>query len=404
VATRRAVPGLLAILAVLAATSHAPAEDVQRKWRVSFAVGGFNSQDEIKSPAGNVLSVFDSCLQTTTCPADFDPFVGLFIDPRNDNAVFGSLDINPAVASTVSVQYGLGKIFLVEGSIGVRKGDIGDVEVSAEFLGNPSPDVFIQPFNFLTYRVPVGELTQVPIQVTALARLRPRATFNPYFGAGLGYSIVGFDADPAFNQLSLAIDSSLGQPMRLTTALFGNPIQVPTSDPVQNLEGATVDARDTFEWHLAGGVELTFKRKWAVFADLRWVDASRSVSVGFDGGSELGVSVPSYTAFDTSPLASATYGGVLIGKCSIPTATTPACTPEGLIDAGRVTSVPIEGAPFGTNCDPTNGGNPASPNCVLKFSPNPDGLPDPGIYYVHGGAVDYDGFSLQFGLRYTFKK
>ena len=54
----------------------------------------------------------------------------------------------------------------------------------------------------------VGELERVPIQITALARFRPRASFNPYFGAGIGYSILGFDPDPAFDELSLNMDQS----------------------------------------------------------------------------------------------------------------------------------------------------------------------------------------------------
>ncbi len=33
-----------------------------------------------------------------------------------------------------------------------------------------------------------------------------------------------------------------------------------------------------------------------------------------------------------------------------------------------------------------------------------DGELDPGFYYAQGGKVGYDGFSLQFGFRYTFGK
>ena len=80
----------------------------------------------------------------------------------------------------------------------------------------------------------------------------------------------------------------------LTEATFGapEPWSSPTGDRIRDLGGATVDARDTFEWHLAGGAELTFKRKWSVFVDLRWTFASRTLHIGFNGGDDLGVPVP----------------------------------------------------------------------------------------------------------------
>jgi hypothetical protein len=402
VGTRRVVLSFVAVALLVGSGLDATAEEVQRKWRVSLAAGGYNAQDEVPSAAGNELLVVDSCIQTASCPPGFDAFVALYRDPRSDSASFGNLDFNAATLGTVAVQYGVGKRLLVEGSIGFRRGNVGDVEISAEFFGNGPEDPEILPFNFLSYRVPAGELTQVPIQLSALARLRPRARFNPYLGGGIGYAITGFKTDPAFDQLSVQMDATKGLHTRLTSSLASIP-DMSIDDPTkQDIQGATVDARDSFEWHLAGGFELSFKSKWAAFLDLRWIDASRSLSIGFDGKQELGVSVPNYVAFSTSPLATIAYGGVQIGSCGLPTATTPACTSEGLLDVGQVQVVPAEGAPFGTNCDPANGGDPNQPVCVTKFIFTPDGRPDPGIYYVKGGTMSYDGFALQVGIRYTF--
>jgi len=63
----------------------------------------------------------------------------------------------------------------------------------------------------------------IPLRLSGIVRFRPRAKFNPYVGAGIGYSIVGFDPSDEFNQLSLAIDSSQGGQGQVTSALDGSP-------------------------------------------------------------------------------------------------------------------------------------------------------------------------------------
>lgn len=355
------------------AWSLAAAEDVEKKFRVGLAVGGFNNIDEIESDAGNVLTLVD----------DQQNFEDVFVDPRDDSSVFGKLDIQAGSIATVYGQYAVNKIFIVEASVGYQKTDVGDVEVQAQFDRVDISD--LERFNFQTYRIPVGEMERVPIQLTALARFRPRATFNPYLGAGIGYTVVGFEPDDEFDQLSVNLDNSRGGQMRLTSALFGSPALVsPPREQITDLTGAEVDARDTFEWHVAGGAELTFKRKWVAFLDLRWTFGSRAMEIRFNGDDYLGVPVPQVTDYVNSVVGQTTYGAVRI-------------TEGGLIDGGSVQLRPVQGSPPGVNCetDPDD--------CELYFDlTQPDGVPDPGRYYVQGGAVDYGGVSLQIGVRYTF--
>jgi hypothetical protein len=89
------------------------------------------------------------------------------------------------------------------------------------------------------------------------------------------------------------------------------------------------------------------------------------------------------------------------------------CTGGGLIDFGHVVLVPSATAAPTTDC--TQATDIATPQCVFDFVFNrnypeyggtaePDGLPDPGQYYAVGGKIDYDGFTLQIGARYTFGK
>jgi outer membrane protein W len=356
-------------------------------------LGGWNPQDEIESDAANVLTLRDR---------DTLEFTGFYEDPRDDSSAFGNLDVQSGSLGTIGVQYAVNKILVLEGSVGYTKSDIGEVEVQVQFVGNQPPIQEVS-FNFDTFRVPVGELERIPIQLTAMARLRPRAKFNPYFGAGIGYAIHGFTASDEFNELSLNMDASLGAQLLISDSLFSNPsLSTPQTAP-QDLTGATVDVRDTFEWHLVAGAELTIKRKWALLLDLRWIDSSRTVSVGFNGGTSLGVSVPQLEDFDDSEIGiSPLFGPVQIIQ-------------GGLIDGGQLLWLRQEGTSTGTTCD-----NPSDPNqrliCEFSWVPTdelatnpripagftPDGEPDAGAYYVQGGSVSYDGFSLQIGFRYTF--
>jgi hypothetical protein len=404
---RTLLPALFTVLAV----TTTPADDVEKKWRIGFAAGFFNSQDEIESSSANVMATIIPCAETQTCEPGVETVVRRFRDPRSDSQVFGNLDINPAMLGTLSVQYGLSKIFVIEGSVGYQKGDVGDVEVAVELLGNESD--FLQ-YNFLTRRVTVGELESVPIRVTALARLRPRATLNPYFGVGMGYAIVGLSLDSEFNQLSRNMDVSRGAQRVLNPFFNSAPAGVSNgalqepAGPLLDLRGATVDARDTFEWHLAGGAEIAFKKRWAAFVDIRWVDASRSVSIGFNGSDELGNSLPNFNPFDDSPLANAAYGPATVGNCrkdpsgNLDQNGEPlSCTGGGLLDLGRFELVAAPGAPSNTNCK-TNPSDIQSIFCVVNFVFEPDSVPDQGDYYVQGGTFDYDGFQAQVGVRFTF--
>lgn len=364
----------MCVLCVLLAGGAALAADVEKKWRVSFSVGQHDATDKIDSDAANVLQVVEQ---------DFT-LAEAFIDPRDDSDAFTNLSVEPAELLTVSAQYAVTKIFLVEGSVGYQKGDVGDVQMSAQFdFVERVPEV---PFRFEAYNIPAGELERIPIQLTGLMRLRPKAKFNPYFGAGIGYSVIGFEPSDELNELSRNMDQSIGQATSLTPVTDGGPVFIPTGS-IGGLQGASIEAKDTFEWHLVAGAEFAVKRKWSLFLDMRWIDASRQFSLGFNGGDGLGVAVPQFIDFVGSQRTLGPFGPVLIRA-------------GGLIDAGTVRLIPDDSVPVSTDCT-----NPANEDlCIERFFFEPDGELDPGFYYAQGGKVAYDGFSLQFGFRHTFGK
>jgi hypothetical protein len=368
---------------IVAGLSGVLAEDVENKWRLGMSVGMSDSQGEVRSDAANILQITDEneILQT------------FFEDPRNDDAQALKLQIESAPRVTFTAQYAVTKIFVVEMSAGYQKGDVGNIELQAEFARDPR--TVDQRFKFRCAgctdnidapplpKIPAGELVMVPLKVTALARFRPRSSFNPYIGAGIGYVLTGFTPSSDLNELSRNMDASIGRFTRLQT--FPNRFNPIGSE--RDLGPVEVSVPDTFEYHLKGGIEYTFKRKWATYLDIDWAFASQKMSLTFDGPTKsVGISVPNERVFETDPRANDTYGAieVLVG---------------GFVDGGSLQPNNPDALPpdmtAAEYCEMTPG------NCFFDGS-QPDGEPDPGIYYIQSGVIEYENVTLSIGFRYTF--
>ncbi len=406
--SKRSVGSWSAVLCAVALILSLPAsaEEVEKKIRVSLSVGQFNTRDSLSSDSANILTIVNQN----------EEFVTYIEDPRNDNASLGDLQIRPGDRVVASVQYAVNRFFVVEGSVGYQKGDVGAIEMQAEFLGTPIAP--IERHKYSIYDLPAGKMTQIPLQVTAIARLRPKARLNPYLGIGAGYKLVGFTPSEALNTLSDRLDGLTGGQTRVSPYPATQPQAPSTIGP---LTGAKVTADNTFEWHVVGGMEYGLKRKWSLYADLRYETASRSFFIGFNGSSSLGISVPNRQAVEGSEYATGRYGPVLIsnpytdaGAQTDPRWLAPNV---GLVDGGRR-----------INPDVFDGAAAAPGLCSISdiskcvFLPNvdmaaynaknkdvegfvpvtPDGLLDPAYYYIRGGSIRYSGTSLQIGVRYTF--
>ena len=109
------------------------------------------------------------------------------------------------------------------------------------------------------------------------------------------------------------MENSLGTQARISGVMEGRLfLFVPSGGPLLDLQGASVDAPDTLTWHALFGAEYTFRRRWALLVDFRYIWSSRRVTIGFNGGEDLGISVPARTDFVDSPAANRFYGPVFI--------------------------------------------------------------------------------------------
>jgi opacity protein-like surface antigen len=305
----------------------AAAEDVEKRFRLSLALGGYQAQDEIGSDSANVLTILD----------DQGEITSRYIDPRSDAGVSGNFEIQPGSITTLAWQYAFTRFVLIEGSVGYNSNDVGDIEVNA--LGDN------------VVRFSAGKLTRLPVQLTGLWRFRPDKKFNPYVGGGIGYSFIEFDSSDELIELSENMEMSSAKQAQLETDNRGFIIYA--DPPAAPLTGATVQAPDSWEWHVVGGAELSFARRWSVLFELRYSRASEAFHLQFNGQDSLGVSVPQGQTQEGSELAEGVYGPLLV-------------FPGGLHD--------FDG----------------------------DGEVDPDLYYVTGGELRYDGIAAVVGVRYTF--
>jgi len=348
------------------ATGDVRAEEIEKKWRLGVSIGGTSTTDQAQSPSANVRTLFDT---------DGELF-NFIADPRNDSAAFSNFGIEAAVGGQVLASYAFTRNWYIEGSVGYRQATVGNVEVQAQFANAPIPN--LQDFGFRIFNLDAGTLKQVPLQFTAGYRFRPKASFNPYLCAGVGYVLNSYSPSDEINQLSVNLENVQAGFAQVTGFLVGGENFLPPTS-FGGLSGIRIEAEDTPEYHFGGGFEVSFKHKWSVFVDARYTVYSGSFRMTVNGSDQLGISVPADQVVIGQPGATGPFGSYLI-------------TTGGLLDGGSL--VPAITAPPGTDC--------TLQPFFCELTGPADGIPDPGHYYVHAGSIRWDGASLQVGVKYTF--
>ena len=84
---RNSLQALALVLGVIAVVSPGHAADVEKKWRVGVALGGFNTLDEVESSSANEMATLNPCAETSSCDTGSELVVRAFRDPRNDSQV-----------------------------------------------------------------------------------------------------------------------------------------------------------------------------------------------------------------------------------------------------------------------------------------------------------------------------
>jgi opacity protein-like surface antigen len=288
----------------LAAVSSATAEDTKGKWQFGFGLSYFSTTDYIRSNADVAIS--DGTVDENGLPSVRS------VDERPDINILNEPTIQDDFRIDFNASYGLTRWLAVEAAVGYYKGPVGDIEYfnHDRFRGvgvSPAdttaftcgPDLNARCYEFtpntssLEVRInrflPVGEITEIPVNLSALVRFRPESPFDPYIGLGAGYIFTNLKTGEEFNEIS-----DLTEGLRVVSASVGeitqqscNPLEDPEHCKLAESPGFApiplqASVKNAFEWHAVGGVDYYLNERFSVFVDARYIWTGGQVDIRID--------------------------------------------------------------------------------------------------------------------------
>ncbi len=391
----------VAVVVALAAPP-ARAEDARGRWSLGFGLGIQSTIDDIRSNAANVV-LTEAGIPGD--PADDIPKIDES-DRRQDDLLGRETAVDERQVQSLSVAYGLTSWLSLQFDLGYYRGDVsnldtfrvshsyGDFNQNGQFEASEATRT---PDHDASIPISLGRLEQIPLSLSAVFRFRKDSPFNPIMGAGVGMIFTDFEESRAFQELNdtilegfrttqvwvttngeraindqMIFDGSGNQIGSTTCADINNAAQEEKTNCDLGLAGKaglipsrpfiTSHVEDAFEYHLMGGAEYYFNERWSAFVLGRYTFTGANLSVRIsDNGNRVTSNVSS-----TEPIR-----------------------------------FDVEQARFhflSSNVQV----NPASG--MLEQGEGPGKYPDRPAedILVQGGEINLSGFSLNFGVRFTF--
>ena len=301
------LPALVAI-ASLVSLSQTFAEDTKGKWQFGFGLSYMATVDYIRSNADLAYA------QTERGPGGELASVA-YVDERPDSNILNQASIRDDFKLDFSASYGLTRWLALEAAISYLDAPVGNIEfynkdvhqgltgngnASSESVCGPDPS---SPNTCYDYTgmlpndhkhnlfLPVGQLREIPIQLTGLIRFRPESPLDPYIGAGFGYIMTKMKTSSRFNETADLVSG-----MRVATASEGEftinrcnreglPIDVGCTDFTPGTIQANI--HNTYEWHLQGGVDYYATDHFSVYVDAKYVWTSGALDIRTDGAHQV---------------------------------------------------------------------------------------------------------------------
>lgn len=431
---------LLAALGVLLLVASVPAsaEEMYKKWRIEVKVGGVDPGDEIRSEAANsfVLELENPGGE------DIRQVVG---DPRPNEISTIEGRLASGTRWDIRASYGIASFknseLILDFGIGHYKTRVNNLELTyaldisdpnylatfgtppevvwrtpveaAIYAGYfdqlPEPDPFGDPGPFFrsmiqdtggeAWRyVPInaGEITNYPVSVNLLMRFRPTKKLNPYFGGGVGYQIVDFEASDQWKRIADQMDASIvmdtqavpGGALQGQRTLPGlkefldtvNDPEVPV-DPTllsrnfRDFERPEVIAEDSLFLEVRGGFEWQWRPKTSFFLETTFSWADKEIRILMDGREKLGEPAPDGIIVDANNPSAYPVGGL----------------PAYIVCGGITEFLDQEPIQRDVSLQAPGGGRTS-----IDYP-----CPGSGEYFFNGGKLDYGGFTWQAGVRFT---
>lgn len=386
-------------LGLLLVSSRVGAEDTKKKWQLGGGISYWSTIDDIRSNSTTAYAPVDPT-QAGNLPAI------VFSDPRPDANELNQPTIQDGWKLDFNASFGFTRWFALEIGASYFQGPVGNIEFYTEdrhlpvnltitsqdpadgsadcdivtcfaMSGSTDPSTIVR-----NGFVPVGEITEVPLQLSGIVRFRPESPFDPYVGGGIGYIFTGLDTSQSDigTPVTLSTSTIAGENRRVvmknfddvqayTNGLLVRSIQSGaraiqtfplTLDDIAEVDtfggtpitGLTATVNSAPEFHLMGGVDYYFTSHFSLYIDGRYTWAQSKVEVRIDGQNQI-------------------YSGIKDFGC-------------------------VNGAP---TCTTLNGDVVDTSNAVIT-NPTFDDVQD--VLLIQGGDIRLGGFSLGIGVKYTF--
>ena len=367
--TKRAGRYCALALVALVCVGQAVAKNTERLWYAGGSVAFHSTQAKVGSNADEAA------------------------DPRPDDFADRAMGVEDTASFGLTAGFGLTQRLSLQLDAGYFKGRIGAIDVYLQDTFPKATDSSRpELLNAIRRRetgIPVtaGELTEIPVSLSAILRFRRDRTLNPYLAAGAGMIFVEEQEDGDLDKLnarlaSLRIKGETSEstsrdlvPEKYETLRAQG--RIPLTYPV------SVDVDDGFEWHLAAGMEWFFAERASLIADVRYTFATSSLAVDLSGEDQVNFQIYSERLFrPDGSLKIFNSGGV---------APNPPSDPNN-------PSSPLVRCTRNTVGDFDHDGH-ADDLCYV----NSTGLPPPeGVFLVQGGKVNLSGYNIQIGMRFYF--
>jgi len=299
-------------LAWLVSSSVVLAEDTKGKWQFGFGLSYFATTDYIRSNAD--LAIANGVVGDNGLPS-----VGS-TDDRPDINIMNQASIHDDFKFDFSASYGLTRWLAVEAAVGYIKAHVGNMEFYNENVtqfvspspndttitaqANPAcgPDAANQQrcWEWIPSApdrvknntfLPVGTITEIPINLSGLIRFRPESPLDPYIGVGVGYIMTDLKKGDEFQQKEAVI----ADPRFIVSAGDEGEYNINSrcrrvnGESCVNFHPGPLDAttKNAFEWHAIGGADYYMTDHMSVYVDARYVWTSGSVDIRTDDAHQV---------------------------------------------------------------------------------------------------------------------
>lgn len=289
--------------------SLALADTPDRRWYFGGGVSYLSSTDFIRNNAAiiNTEQFGDDGVpftgdpgELTACspnPGMFFPEQDPFCDPRPDDLLAREASIEEAYKFDLTVGLQLTRSFGLHLDAGYFEGEVGPIDVyHAETIPVFNAGL---PIGLTDRRastpIAAGDLTEIPISLTAVLRFRNRKPLRPYLALGGGMILTDLEVnDSEIEDLRARVDAmrviGFGNEWgnELTDPMFINTIdqedgKVPFRLPLN------VEVEDSLSWHIGAGAEYFFNERFSVVVDARYVFADQEVVIDLGGEDQIDI-------------------------------------------------------------------------------------------------------------------